>query len=1032
MVTNKSSQVSSASTVSTQTSQIHRDLLAASAKGNEEKVRSVLKEGSPWSSSKDQAALRKALQKASARDNLNIIDLLLRKGAEVDAQTEDEFPALFRAAQTGQTAVLVELLSQRPDLEARDRSGQTPLFVASVKGYANIVELLLARGAVVDALDKDARTPLLALAADKSSASAWNTGASEVVRLLVSHGSNVNFKDKIGRTPLLWAATNGHYDLVKTLLETGADVSAVNNRGRTALHLAVDSTDTTHIEEIMKILLQYQADARAISDGGWTPLHNAAQKGLTCVVERLLEAGASINARLSNGMTALHWAAFNGFEDVVNVLISEEEADLGIKDGFGRAPWLCAAEHGHYELIELLSPVRNSHRLPRVVQDACKAFTATVVEFKEFGEKQRKFKHSVYDVLYGWNQKNERPKVPVWTSSAGVQNDFKWIHLPTNNIAWVETLLIKWFIESGCRDLEGYKALTKCLEQEHRGPLPHGNFMRPYCQRISSLHPSEEPGLEPDLLDIRPSPVRRSESNLSQMTITQRVPGGDGKIVLFMPYLHYETDEGRQKMTDAMKLVGAADETSSISSSPNLLLLQAYLHGKTKIHPRRTLDQFFYHGLDTSARDRDQVVYRYCESQDLVVTCFPGRWEHQTRDPLNVLDGIMEEMNAKTRPAVRSAYDLAILISSRCSGMFSRHRSDDQNYQFLDMFESSVGRVTEELTQLFHNFEEASTQSSQWLRPKRRHKLLKRSKDSHESFDPLLDIRAETSLLTEVRDIRDELNILTMVINSQLFTLGDFRSCLIDELSNDRYGPSKKVSSFVMDIRKRMLDQERRLKVHKRDIDAMDEQSERLYKSLRDLLDLKQKHSNALEARFSSEQALAAAREGQTIMVFTIVTIIFMPMSFIAAYFGISMDSFGDNLPDSYVNTWTFGGGLAISVLFILMAFTVVDITKAVEAFYSFTKRRFNTNASPPQEALETQPLYRTITPAKGGSNQTVVYSGEMDEGGSPGKMYREYSKASGVSVMTRTLSHISSWQGTPKEDVEKQAARGRGAYLYP
>lgn len=435
MTTNKSSQVSNASTVSTQTSQIHRDLLAASARGNEEKVRSVLKEGSPWSSSKDQTALRKALQKASARDNLNIIDLLLRKGAEVDAQTEDEFPAVFRAAQTGQTAVLVELLSQRPDLEARDRSGQTPLFVASVRGYADIVELLIARGAAVDAQDKEERTPLLALAADKSSAAAWNNGASEVVRLLVNHGSNVNFKDKIGRTPLLWAATNGHYDLVKTLLETGADVSAANNRGRTALHLAVDSTDTTHIEEIMKLLLQYQADACAISDGGWTPLHNAAQKGLTDVVERLLEAGASINARLSNGMTALHWAAFNGLEDVVNVLISEEEVDLSIKDGFGRAPWLCAAEKGHYELIEPLSPVRNSHRLPRVVQDACKAFTATVVEFKEFGETQRKFKHSVYDVLYGWNQKNGRPKVPVWTSTAGAQNDFKWIHLPTNNVS---------------------------------------------------------------------------------------------------------------------------------------------------------------------------------------------------------------------------------------------------------------------------------------------------------------------------------------------------------------------------------------------------------------------------------------------------------------------------------------------------------------------------------------------------------------------------------------------------------------------
>lgn len=277
-----------------------------------------------------------------------------------------------------------------------------------------------------------------------------------------------------------------------------------------------------------------------------------------------------------------------------------------------------------------------------------------------------------------------------------------------------------------------------------------------------------------------------------------------------------------------------------------------------------------------------------------------------------------------------------------------------------------------------------------------------------------------------------------MVINAQLFTLGDFRTCLIDELSSDRYGSSKKVNTFVMDIRKRMLDQERRLKVHKRDIDAMDEQSERLYKSLTDLLDLKQKHSNALEARFSSEQALAAAKEGQTVMVFTIVTIIFMPMSFISSYFGISIDSFGDSLPDAYVATWTFGGGLAISVLFILMAFTVVDITKAVETFYSFSKRRLNTDVPPSQAGLETQPLYRSITPTKAGSNQTIVYSGEADDGGSPGKMYREHSKVSGASVMTRTMSHISSWQGTPnwqgtpKDDVEKQAGRGRGAYLYP
>lgn len=93
---------------------------------------------------------------------------------------------------------------------------------------------------------------------------------------------------------------------------------------------------------------------------------------------------------------------------------------------------------------------------------------------------------------------------------------------------------MKWFTESGCRDLESYKAMSKCFEQEHRGPLAHANFMRPFCQRISSLHPSEESGAEPDMLDIRPSPVRRTSSNLSQMTLSPKLPGGDGKIVLFV------------------------------------------------------------------------------------------------------------------------------------------------------------------------------------------------------------------------------------------------------------------------------------------------------------------------------------------------------------------------------------------------------------------------------------------------------------------------------------------------------------------
>ncbi|KAK8073423.1 hypothetical protein PG994_004322 [Apiospora phragmitis] len=975
---------SSATVTQRDQDQYQRDLTASCARGNEERVRRVLAENQPWTSEKAKAALRKALQKASSRHHINIIRLLLHYGAEVNAGADDEFPPLYRAAQAGQRAVVEELLKHRPNLEAREtRTSQTPLFAASVRGFHAIVSLLLKAGARVDEQDRDERTPLLAMATNS------NFKSMETASLLADHGANLEAKDQIGRTPLLWAATNWNYDFARILLEKGANVSAVNNRGRTALHLTVDSSgngaksgDQASVnqrprEEMLQLLLQHGANANAASDGGWRPLHNAAQKGLASIVEILLKAGADVNATVSNGMTALHWAAFNGFEQVAQVIWSCPEADLDIKDTFGRAAWLYAAERGHDDLVEFLSPGHNSHRLPKTMLDATQSFNATVVEFKDYGEKQRISKPSVFDLLYKWDEKNGRPSIPLWTDGppGHAKSEFKWIHLPANNLAWVETLMINWFIESGCRDLEGFKALMKSLEQEHCGPLPHANYMRPFCQRISSQHPGDDDGGGPPTENDTLSPwkgIRRSTSNLSQMTLSQGIPGGDGKIVMFMPYLHYETDESRQKMMDAIKIVSSARNASSQDKTPDTMLLEAYLNHKPSLHPRRTLDQFFYRGIDTSARDRDQVVYRYCEdhgherkvfmvdqlwvlvlNKDLIITCFPERWDiGKKKDPLGVLDGIVAEMNAKTRPPVRSVYHMAILVSGRCSGMFSRHRADDQDYQFLDMFESSVGRVTEDLTHLFHRFEQASSHSRQWARPSRRSKLRssknkkKAPTEESSSFDRLLDIGSETSLLTEVRDIRDELNILTMILNSQLWTLGDLKNCLLEELSLSASSNGGRLLSsrnnvnnwHAADIRKRTLEQERHLKVHKRDIQSMDEQAERLYQSLTDLLDLKQKHSNALEARFASEQALAAARSGQTVMVFTIVTIIFLPMSFIAAYFGINIDAF-DKLTGNYVAAWTFGVGLGISVVFIFMAFTVVDITKAIAKFGALMKR---------------------------------------------------------------------------------------------
>ncbi|KAF3054827.1 Ankyrin repeat domain-containing protein 50 [Daldinia childiae] len=1000
---------SQASVASSQPDPRQLRLIAAAAQANEARLRDILAED-PWTSSNDQDALRQSLQKAAARGKLSIIQLLLEYGAEVNSKRENEIPALVKAAEGGHADIVAELLKHNADPNGRNRNAQTALFSACLKGFNKVVETLLEGRANVEAQDKEGRSPLLFLASEKPGKGKWTI---DTLKLLLNNGANLEVKDQIGRTPLLWAATNGNVELAHILLEMGADIAATNNRGRTALHLAAESHHKEQHQDMVKLLLNYGATPRAVSDGGWTPLHNAAQSGYAPVVTLLLEANADINAELSNGMTPLHWAAFNGFEEIVQLLLTRPDVDLSIKDSFNRTAMLCAAEKNHPEIVQLLSPARAADRLSPIARRACQAFEATVVDFGQFEKKQLVSKYSVYDLLYGWDSENDKPKIPTLTKNIKYKPDFRWIHLPANNIDWVEvldfslmwyfnrltlqqTLLAKSFIEAGHRDIEAFKALEKCFDQEHRGELPHAHFMRTNSHRItahrvgfqdkredkSTLAPlSEEPsevstrssqsgdsspkqndyfeddmpskkkGKSEQIMERHPkkhkrakgapgNPSHRQDSTTSNLSSKSQVPlawgtpgfaPSNGKIVLFMPFLHYETDERRQKMSNAIK--NAHEKRRLVDTSRDSLIINAYLHNNPPLHPRRTLDQFFYHGIDTSARDTDQVVYRYCKRYLLEPKVF-------------MVDQLWLWVIGKD--------DLAMLITSRCSGTFDRHRLDDQDFQFLDMFENSIGVVTDRESQLFSRFNRASAQSARWLQYHRRQRSIGRparlssfgTSDPYEGNsadqfpDALLDIGVETSLLAEIKDIRDELSIIAVLLDSQVAALADFEDQVTEELRSE--GPNRRATdNVVAEIRKRSREQLRGLEVRQKDVWRMDQQAASLYDNLTDLLDLKQKHSNALEARFAGDQAVIAARQGQTIMVFTIVTIIFLPMSFIAAFFAINLQEWqeGTALTIPYVSKYMFGIGLGVSVPLIAMAFTVTDISDAAKDIFGAGKR---------------------------------------------------------------------------------------------
>ena len=105
-------------------------------------------------------------------------------------------------------------------------------------------------------------------------------------------------------TELHWAASNGHTDIVRSLIENGAEVGATDVLGRTPLHVAVDHP------RVVEILLEEGAAVNATDSLSNTPLHRALETPET--VDLLIEAGANVEARNTAGSTPLEMATRRG------------------------------------------------------------------------------------------------------------------------------------------------------------------------------------------------------------------------------------------------------------------------------------------------------------------------------------------------------------------------------------------------------------------------------------------------------------------------------------------------------------------------------------------------------------------------------------------------------------------------------------------------------------------------------------------------------------------------------------------------
>lgn len=326
-----------------------------------------------------------------------MVKLLLDRGADVDVKNIGGTTSLHCAAQDGIEEIMQLLVTKCQDINVRDLNGWTPLHGASLMGRHGMVQLLLSCGADVNAKDEDGWTPLHAAAlrghettiavllentsggeeilrfvaeqrhgegtrvamevraerkehyitAATGIRELITSGRVEAVRMWLAAGSDVNEIGDIQRsTPLSQAANWGQNEIVRLLLEKGADVEAVDRRQARALHYAARAGN----EDILKMLLEKYADIKAKDGQGQTVLFWTRKPD---VVRLLINYGADVNEETYQKWTRLILAAYNGEEEIARCLLNAG-ARTETKDAFGLTPLLRAVEGGHPSVVRLL------------------------------------------------------------------------------------------------------------------------------------------------------------------------------------------------------------------------------------------------------------------------------------------------------------------------------------------------------------------------------------------------------------------------------------------------------------------------------------------------------------------------------------------------------------------------------------------------------------------------------------------------------------------------------------------------------